>query len=318
MEELVVNDQTIKDVQKFLNSYVKKHSVPLKRDNPREFAVRLVNAFTLSTLPLVPDALAADSLKTKCLYGLWNTVIDDRIDCDQEGREDLIDTINVIWECFSEKEMHSETNTGRIMKSFLNLFLAFPAGPNSDTAKEFLLLDLLRTTNAFNYERIASTKNNLVTLAEYIEFSTSTIDARSLLDIDLALIQKKINPFTIGMLREVYKLFGMAFRFFNDLATLEREFYSEKSLNSVILYGIEKGVLPLDVLHMPDEDKKRIYEKKMPSLCKDIKEQIDHCKQKAISKVSYITEMDVSPLIEHLDLLVETASHDSFVARFKE
>lgn len=317
LEELAANDQIMEEIQEFLNSYVKEHSVPLKREKPREFAIRLVKTFTLFTLPLVPDVLVVDSLRTKCLYGLWNTVLDDRIDCDQEGREDLIDTINVILECFSRKEMHSETVIGCTMKNFLDLFLAFPAGPNRDTAEEFLLLDLLRTTNAFNYERIASTKHDTATLTEYIEFSTSTIDVRTLLNVDLALIQKKINPFTIGVLREVYKLFGMAFRFFNDLATLEREFYSEKSLNSVILCGIERGVLPPDVLHLPDGDKKRIYGDRILPLCKDVREQIGHCKQKAISKASSITEIDINPIVEQFDLLVENVSCDSFTARSK-
>lgn len=313
LEELIRNDQIMENVQEFLSSYVKEHSVPLQREHPREFAIRLVRTFTLFTLPLVPDILAVDSLKIKCLYGLWNTVIDDRIDCDQEGKEDLIDTINVIRECFSGKEIHSKTVTGHIMKSFLDMFLAFPEGLNNDTARELLLLDLLRITNAFNYERIALTNDNIVTLTEYMEFSTSTIDARPLLNIDLALIQKKIDPTTIGILREVYRLFGLAFRFFNDLATLEREFYSEKSLNSVILYGIEKGVLPLNVLHMPDKDKKSIYEKKIPLLYDDMREQISRCKQQVISKASYITEIDVNSIVEQFDLLVERASSDSFV-----
>jgi hypothetical protein len=303
----------MENIQEFICSYVKKHSIPLKRDNPREYTFRLVKIFTIFTLPLAPDSLMADSLKTKCLYGLWNSMIDDRIDCDQEGRDDLIDTINVIWECFSRKEMHSETVTGHIMKSFLDLFLAFPAGPNSDTAEEFLLLDLLRTTNAFNHERIASTMDNIVTLAEYMEFSASTIDVRPLLDIDLALIQKKIDPFTIGMLREMYKLIGMAFRLSNDLATLEREFYSEKSPNSVILYGIENGVLPLDVLHMSDEDKKGIYEREIPLLYKNIEDQIEYCKQEIFSKASCITKIDVNPIMKQFDLLVERASSDSHV-----
>ena len=111
----------------------------------------------------------------------------------------------------------------------------------------------------------------------------------------------------------MYKLIGMAFRLSNDLATLEREFYSEKSPNSVILYGIENGVLPPDVLHMSDEDKKGIYEREIPLLYKNIEKQINYCKQEIISKASCITKIDVNPIMKQFDLLVERASSDSHV-----
>lgn len=305
-----VSTQVVTEVEKFLDWYVEAHSIPFRRGNPKEFAAWMVNVYTLFRLP--PVLPSADVVKVKCLYGLWNVVIDDRIDYDHEGREDLVDTINVIQEFFSGTQMHSETASGQIMKDFLDGFLALPMGPNSDIAKEFLFLDLLRTTNAFDYERIALSIRGVVTLSEFMEFSTSTVDVRCILDIDLALLQERIHPITIGKLRDVYKILGTAFRLFNDVATFEREFSSENSLNSVILNGIEKEILPQNGLYLPDEEKKRIYREVIPLLYEDIRAHINHCKQCAISKISQIAEMNLEPMAKNFDLVVERVSSEIY------
>lgn len=280
-----------------------------------DFATRLVETFSLFTLPLVPDFLVQDALKVKCLYGLWNTVLDDRIDCDHAGRDYLTDTLGVVYCGFSAGKMHPRSVTGSIMKDILKRFLQFPEGPNTHTAREFFFLDLFRTINAFTYEYITVTNHNIVTFSEYMEFSTSTIDVRCILDIDLALIQDKIHPATVGNLRELYKLFGTIFRLFNDMATLEREVYSESSLNAVILYGIEKGILPRNILYKPDEEKRKIHRESIPQLSQTIEALIEHCKQMAISKISHITEMDLEPMAKTFDLLIESVSRESFVTK---
>ena len=308
-------EKTVKNMSEFVNSYVEKHCVPFRRGIPTTFAARLAKTFTLFTLP-IPDSLTEDALKVKCLYALWNTTIDDRIDCDHGGREELTDTAGVLHEFnsgISGEKICPKTVAGGIMKDILCRFTQFPPGPHRDIATEFLFLDLSRCINAFNYERISLFRSEVITSAEYMEFSTYTIDVRCILDIDIALMQKQINLTTIGKLREIYKILGRTFRLFNDLATFEREVYSEKSLNSVTLHGIEKGILPCNILSLPDEEKKKICRENMVQLCREIEAQIECCKQIALSKISQIKEIDLNHMEKHLDLLVKRVSGESFV-----
>ncbi len=304
-----ISPQAVKDMGEFLDSYVEHHSIPFRRGTPRNFAAWLVRVYTLFTLPPVLDYAAADALNVKCLYGLWNVVTDDRIDCEHEGKEDLIDTFNVIQNSFLGKKMQPKSIPGQIMKDFLEGFRTLPTGPNSEIIKEFLFLDLLQVINAFDYERIALARSGVVTLSEFMEFSTSPVDVRCILDIDLALIQKKITLLTIGKLREVYRILGMAFRLFNDVATFKREFSSEKSLNSVVLRGIEKGIFPQDTLHFLDREKKRICREDTP-LHEDIKTQINLYKQLAASKISQIAEINLESIARNFDSLVGSVSSE--------
>lgn len=303
----------MESMEEFLDSYVKRNSIPFRRGTPRKFAAWLVKVFNLFTLPPIRDSPIDNVFEVKCLYGLWNVVIDDRIDCDHDGREDLIDIISVVQRGLSGESMYARTASGQIMKDFLERFFAFSKGANSAVAKEFLFLDLLRVINAFDYERIVLTNSSIVTLPEFMEFSTSTVDVRCMLDIDLALIQEKIHPRTIGKLREVYKILGMAFRLFNDLVSLEREFYTENSLNSVILSGIEKGILPRNVLSLPNGEKTRIYREDIPLLYEDIWAQIDLHKKNAVSRISQITEMNLDSIARSFDTIVERVSSEGYI-----
>lgn len=300
------------DLEEFLESYVKKYRVPFRRESPKDFADRLLGIFSLLTLPSVPDSLLKDATRIKSLYGLWNNVLDDRIDCDHDGKDDLLDTVNVLLRGFSEERVHPSTATGQIMKDFLDGFFKLPLGPNSDVAKEFLLLDLLLTTNAFNYERITLANSDFSTLTEYIDFSTSTSNVMCMLDIDLTLMEEEVSPLTIGKLREIFRLFGATFRLLNDIVTFEREFSSEKSLNSVILRGFDKGVLPRNVLQMSEKEKKRIYEEHIPELLEDVKAEIRIYRQLVTSKISEITDLNLESLNQNLDELVNRISSDGF------
>ncbi len=313
MEILLSEEEFVRHLEEFLEFFVKKHHIPFRRENTKDFAARLMKIFTLFTLPSVPDYLLIDAMKVKCLYALWNSVLDDRIDCDHDGKEDLIDTINVLHEWFSEERIHAKTATGKVMRNLLQRFVRFPLGHNRDIAKEFLFLDLLQTTNAFNYERIVLATNGFIALTEYLEFSTSTISAMCMLDIDLALMQKEVSPTTIGKLREVYKILGKTFRLFNDVITFEREFSSERSLNSLILQGIEKGILPSNILKLPKREKKKIQKENLSLIIEEVMAKIDSYKQLTASKISQITEMNLEPIVRSLDLIVERASSDGFV-----
>lgn len=299
-------------MKEFISGYVEKHSIPFKRGTPKDFGSWLARIYTLFTLPSLLESQIIEGMKAKCLYGLWNVVIDDRIDHDHNGKEDLFDTIKVIQGFFSDENMVPETASGQIMKDFLISFRSLSKGPNSEIARETLFLDLLRTANAFDYERIALSNSDIVTLSEFMEFSTSTVDVRCTLDIDLTLIQKKINPITIGKLREVYKILAMAFRLFNDLATFQREFSFEKSLNSVILHGIDRGILPRNILSLSEEEKEN-YKEDISLLHKDIEDQIGHYKKLAVSKISQITEMNMDPLKKNFGFIVRIVSSECYI-----
>jgi hypothetical protein len=301
-----------KDLGEFLDSYMKKYAVPFRRESPRDLAARLVRIFPLFTLPSTPDSLLKEATRVKSLYSLWVSVLDDRIDCDCDGKEDLFDTVNVLLRGFSEGQIHASTATGQIMKDFLDGFFKLPLGPNSDAAKEFLFLDLLQITNAFNYERIVLANNEFSTLTEYMDFSTSTFDAMCMLDVDLTLMQEEINPLTIGKLREIFKLFGIIFRLLNDIVTFEREFFSERSLNSILLRGFDRGVLPRNVLQISEEEKKRIYEEDISILLNDVKAEIKSYKWLVASRISEITALNLEFINQNLDQLVNRASSDGF------
>ncbi|MBU7024536.1 MAG: hypothetical protein HXS40_10260, partial [Theionarchaea archaeon] len=213
----------VKETKEFLSSYVERFSVPLRRERPGKFATRLINSFALFTLPLIPDDLFSQSLKIKCLYGLWNAILDDRIDCDQEGQEEIIDTLAIVNGFFRNKSVKWSTSTGHVMFDFLDLFSRIPSGPNTQIARDFLCFDLLRITNAFNYERIVQDEANMTTLTEYMEFSPSTIDPRALIDVDLGFAVTGISPHTIAAIREIFMFIGIALRLSNDILTLTRE-----------------------------------------------------------------------------------------------
>lgn len=303
----------VKTMGEFLTTYVEDHDVLFRRGNPADFASRLVRTFSLFSLPFVPDSLVEDALKVKCLYGLWNTVVDDRIDCDHAGRLYLADTIGVVHQKFSHTLMHATTVAGSLMGDILTRFFCLPRSPHTDAAREFFFLDLFRILNGFTYECI-SLRNCAATFLEYMEFSTSTIDVRCILDVDLALIQKELHPVTIGNLREIYRIMGTVFRLSNDLATVERETYSERSLNAVVLYGIEKGVLPPNMLYLSDEEKREIYKKCIPGLSQAIKDRITQCNRRAASRISQVTEINLEPVAKAFDLLIERVSGESFRA----
>jgi hypothetical protein len=299
--------RVLKETQEFLSSYVESLSVPLRRERPEKFAARLVSSFALFTLPLIPDDLFNQSLRIKCLYGLWNTVLDDRIDCDQEGQEEIIDTLAIITGFFRNERVKWSTSTGRIMSDFLDLFSQIPSGPNTRIAKDFLCFDLLRITNAFNYERIVQDEANMTTLAEYMEFSPSTIDPRALIDVDLGFAVTGISPHTIAAIREVFMFIGIALRLSNDLLTLTRESRSEKSLNSAFMWDMER--LGLNSLFLRA---RKTHSSPRNSVHSDITSTIDFYKKKAVSRISHITEIDVNFLVDNMDSLIKEISDESF------
>lgn len=299
----------MRETQEFLSSYVESLSVPLRRESPKKFATRLINSFTLFALPLVPHDLFSQSLKIKCLYGLWNTVLDDRIDCDQEGQEEIIDTLAIVTGFLRNDRVKWSTTTGHVMFDFLDLFSRIPWKPNTKIARDLLCFDLLRITNAFNYERIAQNESNMTTLTEYMEFSPSTIDLRALVDVDLGFAVTEISPHTIAAIREVFMFLGIALRLSNDIFTLTRESRSEKSLNSAAIWKAENPVLPSFLLVA---GKTRGSSKN--SVHSDIMSTIGFYKKRALSGISRVTEIDMNFLIDNMDRLVRRISDESFLA----
>jgi hypothetical protein len=145
-----------------------------------------------------------------------------------------------------------------------------------------------------------------------MDFSISTSSVMCMLDIDLTLMEEEVSPLTIGKLREIFKLFGATFRLLNDIVTFEREFSSEKSLNSVILHGFDKGVLPRNVLQVSEKEKKKIYEEEIPVLLEDVKAEIKIYRRLVTSKISEIADLNLESLNQNLDDLVNRISSDGF------
>jgi len=172
----------------------------------------------------------------------------------------------VITKFRNNENFKGKTESGKVMHDVIQRFYEFPLGKNRKIAEELLFLDITRVLNGFDYERIIQENSAMGTLSEYMEFGAVTPGFRILLDIDIALYPHTLNPCTIRNLRKAYKWFGLAFKLSSDIATFEREYFVEKSLNAVIIYGQEIGVLPERILQAEREYKEQFCEDVIPSL----------------------------------------------------
>lgn len=288
----------------FLERYVKTHSISFLREDPRAFAWRHSKIFSFlffSSKKEVPRK----GLEEKLLYSMWNNVIDDIIEYSDRGRENILESFEALARSKKRERFTGKTEAGQIMHDFIQRFYRLPSGPNKRIAEDLLFLDLARTINAFDYERINQESNTANTLCEYMEFGAATFNMRVPLDIDIALYPYNLDPSLIGDLREAYKWSGLALKLSSDVATFEREFFVEESNNAVILYGQEKGVLPRDILKFDRKYKECFYESVIPSLMNDIEDKGREYLSKSIECLDKISEIDMGGIAQAFTSIFE-------------
>lgn len=278
-----------KELGEFLQQYTSTHSISLLRENPRDLASRISKAF----LPLFFSSEGIlEGLKEKALGSLWNIVIDDIIEYTEKGSDNILDSMEALIKFRKREQFKARTESGLIMHDFIQGFYDLPPGPNKAISEELVFLDIVRVINGFDYERIIHENDSMGTLSEYMEFGVITIDMRIDFDIDMAIYPHELDPFTIRNLREAYRWFGMAFKLSSDVATFEREYFIEKSQNAVILYGVEKGLLPQDILKAEQKHKEEMFKKIIPSLMNEIEEKAKEFLSISLKCLDEITEID--------------------------
>jgi hypothetical protein len=230
------------------------------------------------------------------LYCLWNLIVDDCTDHGGDGEYLLGDTLEVL-SCLSlGREVSPKTPAGNVMNELIEAVLSLE-NCNTPTGHAFFFLDAIDQVKAFCYEQIIYRRNDLATLCEYEEHSAITHDLRICFDIDICTTTTSIiSPIIIRKLREVYKLLGLAFKLQGDVITFEREFFKEKSPNSVIFLGLEKCLLPSNILDLEYSEKEKIFREIIPHLFEEIWMRSLLYRDDALEKLRSVEDMDLSSL----------------------
>jgi hypothetical protein len=275
----------------FLKEYSDKHSFSFLREEPWAFASRLCKIFSAFFLSYEKNTFM-DGLKEKALYCLWNNVIDDIIEYTNRGKDNILDCSGVLAGFRNGETFNTRTETGQIIHDFMRCFHELPSGPNKEISEELVFLDLMRILNGFDYERIVQENDGIGTFSEYMEFGAITADLRVFLDIDLATYPKKLSLSTIGDLREAYSWFDMAIKISSDIATFEREYFTELSQNAVILYGQKKKLIPRNILGAEPKRKEQFLEDVIPSIVNEIEKKGKEYLSESIEYLDRVNEID--------------------------
>ena len=293
-----------KELGAFLERYVSAHSISFLREDPRDFAHRVLKI--LSTLYMeCRESTLFDVLKVKLLNGLWNNVMDDIIEYTDKGKHNIIESLEALIKSRKGENFNGETETGQIMYNFIKGFYNLPLGPNKEISEELIFLDIVRVLNGFDYERIVHENDTIGTFSEYMEFAAATADLRIFLDIDIAVYPDSLSLSTIGDLREAYRWFDHSLRLISDIASFEREYFVEKSQNSVILLGQKKKVLPRDILNADHTYKEQLFKDAIPSVTKEIEGMAKEYFSTSLKYLHKVSEVDVTPISEGFRLLFE-------------
>lgn len=280
----------IREVRQFLDGYVGAYSISSLRD-PQVCVSRVFELGSLFFFSQSEERFL-EGLKEKTLFSLWTLIMEDAIDNTEKGKDNIFDSLQVLTKFKRGENFNGKTKTGQIMHDFILRFHSFLSGPNKRIAEELVLLDLVKVINGFEYERIAGENKLVGTLSEYVESSAATMGFRVLLDIDIAICPYNVNPSTIEDLREAYRWFSLAFKMGSDIAAFEREYFSEKSHNVVILYGKERGLLSRDIMTAERRYKEKQVERVIPALMDDIEEKGRKYLSRSIEYLEKIKEVD--------------------------
>ncbi|MGC1122859.1 MAG: hypothetical protein WBA22_17400 [Candidatus Methanofastidiosia archaeon] len=288
--------QLSEHLKEFLRDHVSRYQIEMRRGEIDFLASQMIDYYSSIALPCVSDL--ERNLKQKMLYCLWNLIVDDCTDYGGDGEHLLGDTLEVLSCLPLGIEVSPKTPAGNVMNELIEEILSLE-NCNTPTGHAFFFLDAIDQVKAFSYEQIIYRRNDLATLCEYEEHSAITHDPRICLDIDICTTTTSIiSPTMIKKLREVYKLLGLALKLQGDVITFEREFFKEKSLNSVILLGLEKCLLPSKVLDLEHSEKEKIFIEIVPHLFEEIWMRSLHYRDHALEKLHSVEDMDLTSL-EH-------------------
>ncbi|MBU7018179.1 MAG: hypothetical protein HXS44_11775 [Theionarchaea archaeon] len=286
--------QLSEHLQKFLRDYVSRYQIEMKRGEIDFLASQMIDYYSSISLPCVSDPQR--NLEQKMLYCLWNLIVDDCTDHGGDGEYLLADTLDVVSCLWLGISARPKTQAGNVMNELIRQVLSME-NCNTPVGHAFFFLDMISQVKAFCYEQIVYRRTDLATFSEYEEHSAITHDPRICLDIDICTTTGDIiSQAAIKMLREVYRLLGLAFKLQGDVVTFEREFFKEKSPNSVILLGIERRLLPYDILDLTDSEKGEFLTEIVPHIFEEIWMRSLDYRDHALEKLHSVEDMDLSSL----------------------
>ena len=294
------------DVQELLDSLISEEIFSSNRSGLDKLAQDISTFFRDLSLPMVPAAEREANLKLKAFFSFWIINLDDAIDRFSGGDYEIFDCVEILNEFSRDRIPNPTTASGTLLSKLLNSFKIFCDYPNYKIAKDFLILDCMKSVSAFEYERIIFREQELVTFEEYLEHSALTYDQRYIVDIDISQLHSEISKETLGKLRLAYKWFSIGFRLISDIATFDREFLEENSLNAPLIVGMRKGIIPSNALSLKKELKLQIRKEAIPRIFKDLEKEAQEYNSKAIRTLEEIREFDLSPLVEGFKRNIET------------
>jgi len=288
-----VNRQLIEHLIEFFRDRMSRYQIKVKRGDIDSLASHAVEYYLSLTPPCVSNI--KENMRQKILYCLWGLHVDDCIDGGGDGGFLLGDSLKVLSCLPLKKKVNPQTSAGQVMKELVERLLSVETC-NSDIGRAFFFLDAIDQVKGFTYEQIIHTRREIAALFEFEEHSTLTKDHRICLDIDICTTDKALSPNTIKKLRESFKFLGLALTYQGDIVTFESEFFEEKSLNSVLILGIENSLLPSNVLDLESPEKHKILENVIPALFDEIRMQSLKYRDLALDRLKEVKEIDTSSL----------------------
>ena len=286
----------------FLKDRLSKYDLKIKRGGIDALARQAVQYYYALTLPCV--SAKKENIEQKMLYCLWGLVVDDCIDNGGDGIYLLGDTLTVLSFLSMGKKVKPQTPAGKVMKELVERIRSTKTC-NAEVGQTFFFLDIIEQIEGFIYDHIIYKRRDMATLSEYEEHSSLTKDHRVCLDIDICTTENPLSPDIIKKMREAFKFFGLALTYQGDIATFESEVFKEKSVNAVIILGIEQGVLPPTMLDLEPAEKRAIIKKVVPTLFSEVRSCALIYKELTIQKLREVEEIDTSLMEKMITYLID-------------
>jgi hypothetical protein len=286
----------------FLKDRLSKYNLEVRRGDIDTLARQAVQYYHALTLPCV--SAKKENIEQKMLYCLWGLVVDDCIDNGGDGTYLLGDTLKVLSFLPMGKKVNPQTPAGKVMNELVERILSTKTC-NAEVGRTFFFLDVIEQIEGFIYDQIIHKRRDMATLFEYEEHSSLTKDHRVCLDIDVCTTETPLSPDTIKKIRKAFKFFGLALTYQGDIATFESEAFKEKSMNAVIILGIEEGVLPFTILDLEPAEKRAIIKKAVPPLFSEVRRRAMNYRELTIEKLREVEEIDTSLMEKMITYLID-------------
>lgn len=204
-----------------VTALVRERGIQFQRGEVRPYFRRIARLQAALTLPVVPAPLRYSAILLKCLYSLWNFIVDDAVDRDRATGELDASMVFIV-----TGSAVPQSGACAVLQRIADI----TPGGRVDRASA-LGFDLLEVTHGLCYEHLVNSAPGIATTFEYRRYSTMTASLKVLLDIDWMFCEARFEPVVYRTLREAYDELTCAVKYASDIGTLRREVHDEDSMN---------------------------------------------------------------------------------------